>query len=117
VNERTGTSAEFAAWRGRYVVPPGVDIVVNATSVGMFPDVDARLDLDVKSLRPGQVVADVIVNPPRTSLIRDAEAEGCVALDGLGMVVNQAVIGIKYWTGSDVDARIMRARLQELFHA
>jgi shikimate dehydrogenase len=115
LNERTRTPAEFVAWRDRYPVPSGVDIVINATSLGMFPDVNARLDLDAKSLSPGQVVADVIVNPPRTWLIREAEERGCAALDGLGMVVNQAVIGIKYWTGVDVDARIMGAKLQELF--
>ncbi len=51
------------------------------------------------------VVADVIANPPRTRLIRDAEARGCKAIDGLGMLVNQGVIGIKYWTGVDVDPR------------
>ena len=50
------------------------------------------------------VVADVIGNPPRTRLIRDAEARGCRALDGLGMLVNQGVIGVQYWTGIEPDA-------------
>lgn len=44
----------------------------------------------------------VIPNPPRTRLIREAEARGCVTPDGLGMLVNQATIGIKHWTGVDV---------------
>jgi NAD(P)-dependent dehydrogenase (short-subunit alcohol dehydrogenase family) len=48
----------------------GTDIVVNATSVGLFPDVDARLELEASDLRPGMMVADVIPNPPRTRLIR-----------------------------------------------
>ena len=63
--------------------------MVNATSIGLFPDVDARLALDLDSLRPGMVVADVIPNPPRTRLVRDAEARGCTVIDGLGMLVNQ----------------------------
>ena len=67
------------------------DIVVNATSIGLFPDVDARLDLDVDSLGPGIVVADVIPNPPRTRLIRDARRAAATVLDGLGMLVNQGV--------------------------
>ena len=71
-------------------MPDGTDIVVNATSVGLFPDVDARLELEAGDLRPGMVVADVIPNPPRTRLIRDAEARGCTTLDGLGMLVNRA---------------------------
>ena len=51
------------------------------------------------------LVADVIPNPPRTQLIREAEKRGCKVLDGLGMLVNQGVIGVKYWTGVDVDQR------------
>ena len=40
---------------------------------------------------------------------------GCATLDGLGMLVNQGVIGVKYWTGLDVDAGVMRGRLEEIF--
>jgi shikimate 5-dehydrogenase len=47
----------------------------NSVAIGLFPHVEARLDLDLDSLRPGLVVADVIPNPPRTRLIRDAEAQ------------------------------------------
>ena len=96
-------------------MPEGTDIVVNATSIGLFPDVDARLDLDPDTLRPGMVVADVIPNPPRTRLIRDAEARGCTVLDGLGMLVNQGVISIKHWTGIDADPAVMRAKVEQMF--
>ncbi len=115
IGERTGASAEFVAWKGSYPVPAAADIVVNATSIGLFPDVEACPDLVADSLRPGLVVADVIPNPPRSRLIRDAEARGCVVLDGLGMLVNQGVIGIRLWTGIDVDPSVMRRPLQEIF--
>ena len=115
LNENTEADAEFASWSGDYAVPEGTDIVVNATSIGLFPAVDARLALDLDSLRPGMVVADVIPNPPRTRLIQDAAARGCTVIDGLGMLVNQGVIGIKYWTGLDVDPTVMRAKLVEIF--
>ena len=115
LNGKTKVKAELILWRGAYKVPADTDIVVNATSIGLYPDVDARLDMDTASLRPGLVVADVIPNPPRTWLVRDAEARGCRVLDGLGMVVNQGVIGIKYWTGVDVDASVMRHALEKLF--
>jgi shikimate dehydrogenase len=59
------------------------------------------------------VVADVIGNPPRTRLIRDAEARGCKALDGLGMLVNQGIIAVRYWTGIDMDEKVMRAALEK----
>jgi shikimate dehydrogenase len=114
INSKTKTSAELVVSRAAYKIPAAVEIVVNATSVGLYPNIDARVDLDVQSLRPGLVVADVIPNPPRTPLIRDAEAHGCRVLDGLGMIVNQGVIGVKYWTGVDVDASVMRRTLENL---
>jgi shikimate dehydrogenase len=61
------------------------------------------------------LVADVIPNPVRTALLRDAQARGCVTLDGLGMLVNQAIVGIDYWTGIAADQAIMRQTLEELF--
>jgi len=109
---RTPASAELVAWDRTFAVPAGTDIVVNATSVGLFPDVDAQVDLDVESLAPGMVVADVIPNPPRTRLIRDAEARGCTVLDGLGMLVGQGAIGIRHWTGVDPDQAVMREALE-----
>jgi shikimate dehydrogenase len=105
--------ARFAAWDGDFRVAEGADIVVNATSIGLHPDVDARVPLDLDSLRPGTVVADVIPNPPRTRLIRDAEARGCTVLDGLGMLVNQGAIAIRHWTGVDPDPAVMRAALED----
>jgi shikimate dehydrogenase len=115
LNGKTKANAELVGWRGVYKVPQEADIVVNATSTGLYPNVDARIDLDVASLRSGLVVADVIPNPPRTRLVRDAQATGCIVLDGLGMIVNQGVIGVKYWTGVDVDPAVMRRTLETLF--
>jgi shikimate dehydrogenase len=115
INAKTKSDAELVVWPPGYKVPRDADIIVNSTSVGLYPGVDARLDIDLESLREGLVVADVIPNPPRTRLIRDAEARGCRVIDGLGMLVNQGTIGIKYWTGVDVDAAVMRATLERLF--
>ena len=58
---------------GDYSVAVGVDVVINATSIGLFPDVEGQLALDLDSLTSGMMVADVIPNPPRTNLIKDAE--------------------------------------------
>jgi shikimate dehydrogenase len=107
--------AEFAPWQGDYVVPSGTDIVVNATSIGLYPDIDARLGLDPDTLAADMVVADVIPNPPRTRLVRDALARGCRVIDGLGMLVAQGVIGVEYWTGITPDAGVMRRALEEVF--
>jgi shikimate dehydrogenase len=115
LNENTPADAALVRWDGTYRVPETTGIVVNATSIGLFPDVDARLDLDRDTLRPPMVVADVIPNPSSTWLLRDAEARGCTILDGRGMLVNQGVISIRHWIGIDADPAVMRRRLEDLF--
>ena len=115
INENTPAKAELINWQPEYKVKPDAGIVINATSIGLYPHVHDRLDVDIDSLRPGMVVADVIPNPPRTHFIKDAEARGCTIVDGLGMLVNQGVIGIKYWTGVDADATVMRRKLEEIY--
>lgn len=115
LRERVKVGLAYESWTSDYKVPEGTDIVVNATSIGLFPDVDARIPLDVSTLKPGMVVADVIPNPPRTRLVRDAETRGCKVIDGLGMLVNQGVIGIRHWTGIDPDPTVMRKALEEVF--
>ncbi|MEM7146488.1 MAG: shikimate dehydrogenase [Verrucomicrobiota bacterium] len=115
LSERTPVGAEYVKWDGAYEVPAEVKVVINATSIGLFPDVDARLNLALESLREGMVVADVIPNPPRTNLVRDAEERGCRVIDGLGMLVNQGIIGIKHWSGVEADAGVMRKALEDVF--
>ena len=111
----TPADARLVPWDGVYRVPAHADIVVNATSIGLCPDVDARLPLDPATLVAGMVVADVIPNPPRTQLIRDAEERGCATLDGIGMLVNQGVISIRHWTGVDADPSVMRRTIEDIF--
>lgn len=112
---KTNVACDFMPWNGDYALPDGTEVVINATSIGLFPDVDARLALDVNSLRPGMIVADVIPNPPQTRLMRDAAARGCTVIDGLAMLVNQGVIGVEYWTGIKPDVAVMRKALEEVF--
>ena len=104
--------AEFVSWHGDYTLPAGTDIVINATSIGLY-DADARLALNLDSLKPNMVVADVVFSPPQTRLLRDAAARGCRTLDGLGMLVNQGAIGVQYWTGVNPDAGAMRIALEQ----
>ncbi len=115
LDEKLPVEADFVPWDSMYAAPEGTDVLINATSIGLFPDVDARLDLDVDSLREGMVVADVIPNPPATNLVKDARAKGCKVIDGLGMLVNQGVIGIRHWTGVDPDPSVMRKALEDIF--
>ncbi len=119
VRERIGRQVEatFVEWKGDARAPEGTDVVVNTTSIGLFPDLDAHVPLDLSSVQPGTVVADVIPNPPRTRLVREAEARGCRVIDGLGMLVGQGRLGIQYWTGVMPDAGPMREALEAVFRS
>ena len=115
INEKTKAEAGFVLWDRSYAIDPAADILVNATSIGLFPDVEARLAIDLTTLRAGMIVADVIPNPPRTAFVREAEARGARTLDGLGMLVNQGVVSIRHWFGVDVDPKVMRRKVEDLF--
>lgn len=115
LTERVKISSRLIPWKGDFEVPAETDVLINATSIGLG-DANARVPVDVNSLRKELVVADVIFNPPNTRLIRDAQQRGCRTLDGLGMLVNQAVIGFKIWTGVEPDAAVMREALEEFLN-
>jgi len=112
LQERVRVNARLVHLSGDFTVEEGTNIVINATSIGLG-DAEARVPIAENSLAPEMVVADVIFNPPRTRLIRDAQNRGCRTLDGLGMLVNQGVIGFKIWTGIDPDPAVMREALEE----
>lgn len=115
VNEATPATATFVEWDHPFAITAGTDIVVNATSIGLYPDTEARLNIDVATLGYAKVVADVIHNPPLTHLLRDAAVAGCITLDGRGMLVNQARVNMRLWTGVDADGGVMRQVLNDLF--
>ena len=114
LNHQTMVKAQFTKWDHRYLVPSNADIVVNATSVGLYPKIEERLYIEQNSLQPHMLAVDCIPNPPRTNFINDAEMCGCTVLDGLGMLVNQGAIAIKYWTGIDANRSVMRQTLKSL---
>jgi shikimate dehydrogenase len=112
LSEKVNVASDFVPWEGDYTVPGDADVVINATSIGLG-DADARVPLATETLEADMVVADVIFNPPATRLIRDARDRGCQTLDGLGMLVNQAVIALRIWSGCDADPAVMRDALEE----
>ncbi len=109
----TGADVQFAAWEGTYTVPADTDIFVNATSIGLYPDVDAMPDVDLGAARDGMLVCDVVFNPPRTPLVKAAKARGLPVLDGLSMLVYQGVIGFELWTGQPAPEAVMKQVLRE----
>lgn len=72
-------------------------MVVNTTSLGMQGQPELRVPLD--GLRPGTVVNDLVYAPLKTHLLREARLRDCRVVDGLGMLLHQAVPGFERWFG------------------
>ncbi len=115
LTSRLSVKVEGKEWSDPIPLPDGVDVLINATSLGLYPDVDGCAPVDFDSLSRETIVADVIPNPPRTPFLQRAKAAGCTTIDGLGMLINQGRIGIQYWTGVDPDPTVMRAALEKIF--
>ena len=113
LREQLQLEAQLVVWSGDYTVPEGTDVVINGTSIGLY-DPEARLAIDLGSLHPGMIAADVVFNPVRTRFLTEAAARGCRPLDGLGMLVNQGIVGIQYWTGIDPQPEVMRQALESV---
>ena len=117
IASKTSCKAAALAWNGPLALPDDIDILVNATSIGLFPDVGDRPDIDYRGIRPGLAVCDVIPNPPRSAFLAEAERRGAETLDGLGMLVNQGAIGFKLWTGLEAPREAMKTALAKEFGA
>lgn len=114
VNTNTNAKSSYAPWIDNYSIDSDSDIVINATSIGLFPNVDEQLNINFDSILPEMIVADGIHNPPLTHFLKTAIAKGCKTVNGLQMLVNQGVIGVKYWTNVDVDAKVMHDELKNV---
>lgn len=115
LNAKTQANAAFVPWHGAYRVSEDTDLLINATSIGLYPDVDAVPEVDFATITPGMVVCDVIPNPPNTPFLRQAAARGAKTIDGLGMLVYQGAIAFTMWTGHDAPVEVMHKALAAEF--
>jgi shikimate dehydrogenase len=111
VNRDPEHAAEAAALApvARVGVPDDItaaDVLVNATTVGMGSD---ESPVDPAHLRADLIVADIVYHPLETALLRAARAAGARTVDGLGMLVHQAVRQQELWTGVLADPAVLRA--------
>jgi shikimate dehydrogenase len=115
VQSRTDININFERWTQTYRVPKEVDILVNATSIGLYPNVNDMPDVSLDDARPDLLVCDVIPNPPETPLVKAARTRGMKVLNGLSMLVYQGVTGFELWTGQKAPEGAMKAALQKAF--
>jgi len=115
LNSKTSSKAKFIPWHGQYAIPNDTDILVNATSIGLFPNVNAKPDINYDSVTSKMVVCDVI-HTPMTPFLKEAHDRGAKTVDGLGMLVYQGAIGFKLWTGLDAPVDEMYKALSKAFN-
>ena len=110
---RIAPKCAFVTWDHTYSVPADTDILVNATPIGLYPNVDEIPNIDLNTILPTMFVQDVIPNPAITPFLRAAEARGARWNTGTGMLINQAAINIELWTGLKPDKAVMLQALEE----
>jgi shikimate dehydrogenase len=89
------------------VVLKKADILVNATSVGMRPSVN-KTPVPGDLLRPGLIVYDIVYNPMKTRLLREAEVVRASTISGVDMLVWQGALAFEKWTGQKAPAELMK---------
>ncbi len=87
------------------------DVIVQGTPVGMFPERMDETLVPGSSLRPEQVVFDMVYRPMQTRLLREALERGCTVIHGLEMLLNQAALQFEAWTGIEAPREVMRGAL------
>jgi shikimate dehydrogenase len=92
-----GGGASAYSWSDVPRLLPATDLLVNTTSLGMAGQ--PPLDLDIAGMPAEAIVADIVYAPLETPLLRQARARGLPAIDGLGMLLHQAVPGFERWFG------------------
>ena len=111
LKEEFGKRINVVDWVQAGNVIENAELVVNTTSLGMQGQPELRVPLD--GLQPGAVVTDLVYAPLKTRLLQTAEEAGCTTVDGLGMLLHQAVPGFERWFGvrPEVDAETRAAAL------
>jgi shikimate dehydrogenase len=86
--------------------------IIHCTPVGMSPN-EERSVLDRQILQPGQFVFDIVYNPLKTRLLKEAESVGCRTVPGVEMFIHQAVFQFELWTGEPAPVDCMRRVVME----
>ncbi|HTV76043.1 MAG TPA: shikimate dehydrogenase [Candidatus Baltobacteraceae bacterium] len=103
----------FPSLNIRVGYPQGrIDLLVNATSLGLKANDPSPLDEKQFSLKQTCAVYDVIYRPAETALLKTAKAAGCKTANGLGMLLHQGAAALEIWTGKPAPLDVMRKALE-----
>lgn len=110
--ELTSVYEPLSSFIGMKAEEIDAEVVVNATSVGMYPH-DTESPLPKGALRKGMTVMDIVYSPLRTKFLREAEEQGCQIIDGLEMLARQGEAQLEIWTGKRPGVREIKEDLRE----
>jgi len=113
LKENTKVAVDYVPWVDKFRIPAGTDILVNATSIGLYPNVDDKPNIDYDSIAAGTYVQDVIPNPAFTPFLREADKRGLRWQSGMQMLINQAALNITMWTGLKPNKDVMLEALKK----
>ncbi len=85
-----------------------IDLVVNSTSVGMYPHIEATPWPEAVPMSAQTTYCDLVYNPLQTRFLAQAHAAGAAVVDGLGMLVHQGAFAFEKWTGQPAPVEVMR---------
>ena len=105
---RTGVFKLRDEIEGHLQQPHEIDLVVNTTSVGMYPAVDTCPWPSDVPMSDQMIFYDLVYNPLETVFLSQARAAGAQTINGLGMLVHQAAFGFEKWTGHPAPIEVMR---------
>ncbi len=88
------------------------DVAVNTTSLGLYPKTEDCPMTDFSAMRNGSVAVDLIYNPSKTKFLSLAEDHGCKIINGLGMLINQAVLAYEIFTDTKTDVKKMSTLIE-----
>lgn len=109
----TKVQVDYVPWVDKFRIPAGTDILVNATSIGLYPNVKDKPNIDYDTIPKGCYVQDVIPNPAFTPFLQEAEARGLRWQSGMQMLINQAALNITMWTGLKPNKAVMIKAFEE----
>ncbi len=115
ISAKTKAKGVYHAWSSRIAPPEGTDILVNATPLGLYPDVNGKPDIDYDAVTKSMTACDVVFNDPNTPFLREAEKRGARCVNGLGMLVNQGALNFTLWTGVAAPKQVMIDTLRREF--
>ena len=96
-------------------IPADTDILVNATCVGLHPNVNDKPDIDYSTILPQMVVCDVVFNPVDPVFLQEARKQGAKTVSGIGMLVQQGALAFTLWTGKEAPEQVMYDTLAKEF--